>query len=181
MLVAAVALIAFTFLVVLQPVVWGSRRVRSCLTCGAQSSFTRSGWARSRSRCSSRSCFGHNTCRRAGAVSERSCRASCDRDTVARLRRGFGFYLSRFSQITSPPIRASSVMIALVFLYTLAAIFVFGGEGQQRFCAPASPRGRDGKKKKPARVRGAGFFLKGIRSTPTYAPRSRPRSSAGRV
>ena len=42
---------------------------------------------------------------------------------------GFGFYLARFSQnYVTTYAGLASVMIALVFLYVLSAIFIFGGE-----------------------------------------------------
>lgn len=60
---------------------------------------------------------------------------------------GFGFYLARFSQTyISTYAGLASVMVAIVFLYTLSAIFIFGGEFN---AAIASARKKNGAREAP--------------------------------
>ncbi|MFO1117653.1 MAG: YihY/virulence factor BrkB family protein [Beijerinckiaceae bacterium] len=129
-LVAAVALIAFTFLVVLQPVVWARALAFLPHLAEVESSFTLFRLGTITLALFVTLVLGHKylpTGRRSfGEIMPGILLTGI---LWLAFGEGFGFYLSRFSQnyITTYA-GLASVMIALVFLYTLAAIFVFGGE-----------------------------------------------------
>lgn len=129
-LVAAVALIAFTFLVVLQPVVWAKALAVLPHLAEAESTFTALRLATITLALFITLVLGHKylpTGKRSFA--EIMPGVLLTGALWLAFGEGFGLYLSRFAQnyITTYA-GLASVMIALVFLYTLSAIFVFGGE-----------------------------------------------------
>lgn len=129
-LVAAIALIAFTFLVVLQPVVWARALAFLPHLAEVESSFTVFRLATITFALFVTLVLGHKflpTGRRSfGEIMPGILLTGI---LWLAFGEGFGLYLNRFSQnyITTYA-GLASVMVALVFLYTLSAIFVFGGE-----------------------------------------------------
>ena len=82
-------------------------------------------------------------CRRADAASCRSCPASSSRSSASLISgMVFGKYLARFANnYVTMYAGLASVIIALVFLYFIAAIFVYGGEFNAAIIKSRLPHG----------------------------------------
>ncbi len=129
-LLGAVALIGFTFLVVLEPIVWG-QAVRWLPDLGRlQSLFDAIRLATISLILLATLVFAH----RYLAAGKRTLAEIAPGIALTLVLwlgfgEGFGFYLARFSQnYVTTYAGLASVMIALVFLYVLSGIFIFGGQ-----------------------------------------------------
>lgn len=129
-LLGAVALMGFTFLVVLEPIVW-SQAVRLLPHLSElQVLFNTFRLATISLILLATLVFAHKYLT-AGKRSLREIAPGIGLTLMLWLifGEGFGFYLARFSQnYVTTYAGLASVMIALVFLYVLSAIFIFGGE-----------------------------------------------------
>lgn len=129
-LLGAVALMGFTFLVVLEPIVW-SQAVRWLPDLARlQSLFDAIRLATISLILLATLIFAHKYLA-AGkrALAEIAPGIALTLVLWLGFGEGFGFYLARFSQnYVTTYAGLASVMIALVFLYVLSAIFIFGGE-----------------------------------------------------
>ena len=127
---AAIALIGFTFLVVLEPLVWGKIVAFAPELAELEQTFTLARIALMSAILFLLLVIGHKYL----AAGQRSLASVLPGVALTgflwlAFGEGFGFYLARFSQnYISTYAGLASVMIALVFLYSLSAIFVFGGE-----------------------------------------------------
>ena len=138
-LLGAVALMGFTFLVVLEPIVWG-QAVRWLPDLGRlQSLFDAIRLATISLILLATLVFAH----RYLAAGKRTLAEIAPGIALTLVLwlgfgEGFGFYLARFSQnYVTTYAGLASVMIALVFLYVLSAIFIFGGEVNSSIVATA--------------------------------------------
>lgn len=150
-LVGAVALMGFTFLVVLEPIVWAAAVRFLPHLADLQGLFDAFRLATISLILLATLVFAHKY-------------LAAGRRTLAQIApgigltlvlwlvfgEGFGFYLARFSEnYVTTYAGLASVMIALVFLYVLSAIFIFGGEvnasivatRQKKAAAQGDPRG----------------------------------------
>ncbi len=138
-LLGAVALMGFTFLVVLEPIVWAQAVRWLPDLAHLQSVFDAFRLATISLILLATLVFAHKY-------------LAAGRRTLAQVSpgigltlvlwlifgEGFGFYLARFSQnYVTTYAGLASVMIALVFLYVLSAIFIFGGEVNSSIVATA--------------------------------------------
>ena len=173
-LLGAFALMGFTLLVVLEPIVW-SQAVRLVPELSdLQVVFTAFRLATISLVLIATLVFAHMYLT-AGARSLREIAPGIALTLGAWLAfgEGFGFYLARFSQnYVTTYAGLASVMIALVFLYVLSAIFIFGGELNSSISRAQAKKSR--RAGGPARRQ-----LKGRGIRPTCAPRSRLRRFAG--
>ncbi|MCB1540594.1 MAG: YihY/virulence factor BrkB family protein [Rhodoblastus sp.] len=129
-LVGAVALMGFTFLVVLEPIVWAAAVRFLPHLADLQGLFDAVRLATISLILVATLVFAHKFL----AAGQRSFAQIAPGVALTLLLwlafgEGFGFYLARFSQnYVTTYAGLASVMIALVFLYVLSAIFIFGGE-----------------------------------------------------
>lgn len=129
-LVGAVALIGFTFLVVLEPIVWAQAVRWIPDLAHMQDVFNAFRLATISLILLATLVFAHKNL----AAGRRTLREVAPGIALTLMLwlvfgEGFGFYLARFSQnYVTTYAGLASVMIALVFLYVLSAIFIFGGQ-----------------------------------------------------
>ena len=129
-LVGAVALMGFTFLVVLEPIVWAAAVRFLPHLADLQGLFDAVRLATISLILVATLVFAHKFL----AAGRRGLAQIAPGVALTLLLwlafgEGFGFYLARFSQnYVTTYAGLASVMIALVFLYVLSAIFIFGGE-----------------------------------------------------
>lgn len=129
-LLGAVALMGFTFLVVLEPIVWAAAVRLLPHLADLQGLFDAVRLATISLILVATLVFAHKFL----AAGRRSLLQIAPGVALTLLLwlafgEGFGFYLARFSQnYVTTYAGLASVMIALVFLYVLSAIFIFGGE-----------------------------------------------------
>lgn len=129
-LLGAVALMGFTFLVVLEPIVWAQAVRLLPDLAHLQSLFDTIRLATISLVLLTTLVFAHKYLA-AGkrALAEVAPGIALTLILWLGFGEGFGFYLARFSQnYVTTYAGLASVMIALVFLYVLSAIFIFGGE-----------------------------------------------------
>lgn len=138
-LVGAVALMGFTFLVVLEPIVWAQAVRWLPHLADLQGLFDAFRLATISLILLGTLVFAHKYLA-AGKRAFREIAPGVGLTLVLWLAfgEGFGFYLARFSQnYVTTYAGLASVMIALVFLYVLSAIFIFGGEVNSAILAAA--------------------------------------------
>ena len=150
-LVGAIALMGFTFLVVLEPIVWAAAVRFLPHLADLQGLFDAVRLATISLILVATLVFAHKFL----AAGRRSLAQIAPGVALTLLLwlafgEGFGFYLARFSEnYVTTYAGLASVMIALVFLYVLSAIFIFGGEvnasivatRQKKAAAQGDPRG----------------------------------------
>lgn len=138
-LVGAVALMGFTFLVVLEPIVWAQAVRWLPHLADLQFLFDAIRLATISLILLATLVFAHKYL----AAGKRSLAETAPGIALTLVLwlafgEGFGFYLARFSQnYVTTYAGLASVMIALVFLYVLSAIFIFGGEVNSSIVATA--------------------------------------------